>query len=69
MYHRFSFVIQDLNILNSGFPQRLEILENENGLGKVMEHEQIDKKSLNFFYQSWTLPNLSLSSTNLVPFF
>ena len=27
----------------SGFPQRLEILENKNGHGKVIEHEQLAK--------------------------
>ena len=29
--------------LNSGFPRRLENLENENGHGKVMEHEKLAK--------------------------
>ena len=27
----------------TGFPQRLENLENENGHGKVMEHEKLTK--------------------------
>ena len=28
-------------IFNAGFPQRLEILKNENGHGKVVEYEKL----------------------------
>ena len=48
-----------------GFPRRLENLENENGHGKFMEHEKLDKSHgilLSFmdFYQfpPQILPNL-----------
>ena len=36
----------------SGFPRRLENLENENGHGKVMEHKTL-VKGVEFCYQSW----------------
>ena len=39
--------------LLTGFPQRLENLENESGHGKVMEHEKLAKKIREFCAQSW----------------
>ena len=32
-----------MTIRKTGFPQRLENLENENGHGKVMEHAKLAK--------------------------
>ena len=40
---RFQDGSPHLTIYMSEFPQRLENLENENGHGKVMEHEKLAK--------------------------
>ena len=54
-------------LFSTGFPRRLETLENENGHGKVMKHEKLDKRhgilwSVMEFYQfcPWIVPNLYL---------
>ena len=44
----------------SGFPQRLENLENENGHGKVMEHEKLAKSHEQFSDQLWNFTNFAL---------
>ena len=41
----------------TGFPQRLNNLENENGHGKVMEHEKLPKV-MEFCDHSWNFTNL-----------
>ena len=38
---------------------RNETLENENGHGKVMEHELIGQKSWNVVIQSWNFTNVT----------
>ena len=44
--------------VDPGFPWRLENLENENGHGKVMEHE-IFPKVMKFCDQSWNFTNFA----------
>ena len=43
----------------TGFPQRLENLENENGHGKVTEHEKFPTNFAKFVFFSVTIKNLS----------
>ena len=43
----------------SGYPQRLGILENKNGHGKVMEHDKLAKS----LWILWNLPNLCILVT------
>ena len=54
--------LSDIYVYVSGFPQRLENLENENGHGKVMEHAKLAKRH-------GILPILPPNCTKLACFF
>ena len=58
--------VDQVSFILAGFPQRLENLENENGHGKVMEHEKIGQKSWNFVISHRILPILPPNYTKFV---
>ena len=51
--------------LKSGFPQRLENLENENGHGKIMKHKKLVKSHGMFWISHGILPILPPDCTKL----
>ena len=58
--------VDQVSFILAGFPQKLENLENENGHGKVMEHEKIGQKSWNFVISHRILPILPPSYTKFL---
>ena len=49
-----------MQVYKPGFPRRLENMENENGHGKVMEHEKLAKSHDQSFLMRWVFMHIAL---------